>query len=234
MAARAALTALLAAVVVLAGGCGGSAASATAGAGGTASTGNTSTTGTSSTTGAPSTTGASSTTGAAAIPPGFARYRDEDFTFVAPRGFKPAPDGAISGLPRGASAEILTPGGQRVERTNTQIIEGFNPRLRTNVSLDEVALSLETADHSDKSERQVHTNVSTMIVSGAEDVRTVTESYNGPVGDGTRTRFDRTWLMVLARPGLLLDLVVVDEPQRGGKLDPATVLDSFRLDRPGG
>jgi hypothetical protein len=80
----------------------------------------------------------------------------------------------------------------------------------------------------------VKTSISTMTVSGAEDVRIVTESYNGPVGDGTRTLFHRTWLMVLPRPGLLLDLVVVDEPQRGGMLDPATVLDSFRLSRPGG
>lgn len=169
-----------------------------------------------------------------AIPAGFVRYRGEDFTFLAPSGFKPAPNGRIGGLPRGASAEILTPGGGRVERTNTQIIEGFNPRLRSNVSLDQVATSLETADHSDRSEKDVHTTITAMTVSGAEDVRIVTESYNGPVGDGTRTTFHRTWLMVLARPGLLLDLVVVDEPQRGGTLNPTAVLDSFRLDRPGG
>lgn len=216
---RIALTALLAAV---AGGCGGSATHT--------STGATRTTATSAT----SITSTTSTARPPVIPPGFARYRDADFTFLAPSGFKPAPNGRISGLPRGASAMILTPRGGRVERTNTQIIEGFNPRLRTNVSLDEVATELQTADRSDRSEKHVQTNISTMTVNGAADVRIVTESYNGPVGDGTRTLFHRTWLMVLPRPGLLLDLVVVDEPQRGGKLDPATVLDSFRLNRPGG
>jgi hypothetical protein len=222
MAVRIALAGLLAA---LAAGCGASATHTTSGA---ATTTSRSTTTTATATSPPS------TTSAAAAPPGFVRYRGEDFTFLAPPGFKPAPNGGIAGLPRGASAEILTPGGGRVERTNTQIIEGFNPRLRTNVGLDEVATSLEQADHSDRAEKDVHTSISTMTVSGATDVRTVTESYNGPVGDGTRTLFRRTWLMVLARPGLLLDLVVVDEPQRGGALDPAAVLDSFRLNRPGG
>lgn len=221
IAVRIALTALLAAAAT---GCGGSAAHSRS----ATSSGRTET---------PSATAPTSTTSTAsagAAPPGFVRYREADFTFLAPRGFKPAPNGRISGLPPGASAEILTPGGGRVERTNTQIIEGFNPRLRANVTLDEVATSLETADHSDSSEKNVQTNISAMTVAGAEDVRIVTESYNGPVGDGTRTLFHRTWLMVLPRPGLLLDLVVVDEPQRGGALDPATVLDSFRLNRPGG
>lgn len=168
------------------------------------------------------------------IPPGFARYAGADFTFLAPAGFKRAPNGGIEGLPRGATAEILTRGGRRVERTNTQIIEGFNPRLRTDVDLDQVATSLETADRSNPSQRNVHTSVSAMTVSGAEQVRLVSESYVGPVGDGTRTLFHRTWLMVLPRRGLLVDVVVVEEPRRGGTLDPATVLDSFRLDRPGG
>ena len=228
MAVRIALATLVAA---LAGGCGGSTGSTTHTTGGAGATTTTSTTATASPT---STTSATSTASAEAIPPGFARYRDADFTFLAPSGFKPAPNGAISGLPRGASAQILTPGGGRVEHTGAQIIEGFNPRLRTDVSLDEVALSLETADRSDRAFTDVHTNISAMTVSGAENVRIVTESYNGPVGDGTRALFHRTWLMVLPRPGLLLDLVVVDEPRRGGTLDPATVLGSFRLNRPGG
>jgi hypothetical protein len=203
------------------------------GCGGSASSGRAATTSTTASASDTATSGASSTT-SAAIPPGFVRYRGEGFTFLAPPGFKPAPNGRIGGLPRGASAEILTPGGGRVEHTNTQIIEGFNPRLRADVSLDQVATGLETADHSDRSEKDVRTNIGTMTVSGAEAVRIVTESYNGPVGDGTRTAFHRTWLMVMPRPGLLIDLVVVDEPQRGGTLNPAAVLDSFRLDRPGG
>lgn len=227
-ASKAVRIALVAVLAALAGGCGASATDSTN------SASQTSTTRTPSTTSATSPASAPSTTSGGAVPPGFVRYRGEDFTFLAPRGFKPAPNADVTGLPRGASAEILTPRGGRVERTGTQIIEGFNPRLRRNVSLDQVATSLEAADHSDRSVKNVQTNISTMTVSGAEDVRIVTESYNGPVGDGTRTLFHRTWLMVLPRPGLLLDLVVVDEPQRGGRLDPAAVLDSFRLNRPGG
>jgi hypothetical protein len=167
------------------------------------------------------------------IPPGFARYRARGFTFVAPAGMKPAPNGGIPGLPRGASAETLTPGGRRLENTNVQIIEGTNPRLRTDVTLDEVATSLETSDARDRALKGLHTNISTMTVNGAESVRIVTESYTAPAGHRTRTLFHRTWLMVLPRPGLLIDLVVVDEPQHGGRLNPATVLDSFRLDRAG-
>jgi hypothetical protein len=35
--------------------------------------------------------------------------------------------------------------------------------------------------------------------------------------------------MVSPRPGVLVNLVVVNEPWRGGNLNPATVLGSFRL-----
>jgi hypothetical protein len=92
-----------------------------------------------------------------------------------------------------------------------------------------VATSLQYADASDPAAKHVHTGISTMTVEGAEQVRIVTESYTGPNGPHARTLFHRTWLMVLAKPGLLMDLVVVNEPQHGGNLDPATVLDSFRL-----
>lgn len=166
---------------------------------------------------------------AVTLPAGFARYLGHGFSFAAPRGMRPAPDGGIGGLPAGASASTLTPGGRSVRRATTQIIEGFNPRLRTDVNLDEVATGLEASDEAQPTVKNLHTNVSAMTVSGAESVRIVTESYTAPAGDGTRTLFHRTWLMVLPRPGLLIDLVVVDEPQRGGALDPATVLDSFRL-----
>jgi hypothetical protein len=162
------------------------------------------------------------------VPPGYARYQVNGFSFVAPSGFKVAPNGGVSGLPRGVSVQFLTPGGKRLEKTSTQIIVGVNPHLRA--GLDAVATSLEAADANSPSLTHVHTNVSTMTVPGASDVRIVSESYVGPGGGRTRTQFRRTWLMVSPRPGILLDLVVVDEPQRGGNLDPATVLGSFRLD----
>jgi hypothetical protein len=167
---------------------------------------------------------------AAAIPPGFARYQGDGFSFVAPSGMKPAPGGGINGLPRGASAETLTAGGRSLVRTNAQIMEAYNPRLRTDVSLGQVATSLEAADGNDPSVKDVHTSISTMTVAGAEDVRTVSESYIAADGPHARTLFHRTWLMVMPRPGVLIDLVVIVEPRHGGDLNPATVLNSFRLD----
>jgi hypothetical protein len=181
---------------------------------------------------APTTTASGTTpasTPAAPVPAGFTRYRAKGFTFVAPAGMKPAPNGGIGGLPRGATAVMLTPDGRRVERTSSQIIVATNPRLRPDVTLDQVATSLETADKSDPRAKDVHTDISTMTVPGAEQVRIVTESYIGPNGPHARALFHRTWLMVLPKPGLLMDLVVVNEPKNGGHLNPATVLSSFRL-----
>lgn len=173
--------------------------------------------------------GTSTAAPAPAIPAGFALYQGDGFSFVAPSGLKPAPGGGISGLPRGASAETLTPGARPLAGTNTQIMEAYNPRLRTDVSLGEVATSLEAADANDPSVKDLHTSLSTMTVADAEDVRTVSESYIAADGAHAKTLFRRTWLMVMPRPGVLIDLVVIVEPRRGGTLDPATVLDSFRL-----
>jgi hypothetical protein len=164
-----------------------------------------------------------------AIPAGFARYQGHGFSFIAPVGMKPAADGGVSGLPRGASVDTLTAGGRSVQSAHTQIMEGINPRLRTDVDLSQVSTSLLAADASEPSVKNLHTNISTMTVNGARDVRLVSESYTAPGGGRTRTLFRRTWLMVMPRRGILMDLVVIDEPQRGGRLDPGTVLDSFRL-----
>jgi hypothetical protein len=177
---------------------------------------------------APATT--SSASPAPSVPPGFSRYQGNGFSFFAPSGYKPAPNGGLSGLPKGATAETLTPGGRSLLKARTEILVATNPRLRTDVDLNEVALSLVTSDKSDPSAKDVQTSISTMTVPGAQDVRTVTDSYIGPNGPHASTLYHRTWLMVLAKPGLLMDLVVVNEPRRGGNLNPATVLDSFRLD----
>jgi hypothetical protein len=177
---------------------------------------------------APATTQTPAGSAAAAVPAGWARYVADGFSFVAPGGFKLAPDGRVGGLPSGVSLQFLTPGGRRLASTNTQIMVGINPHLGGD--LDAVATGLEAADANSRSLTHVKTNISTMTVPGAQDVRIVSESYVGPGGGKTRTLFRRTWLMVLPKPGTLLELVVVDEPQRGGRLDPAGVLDSFRLE----
>lgn len=210
--ARRAVVTVTSLVAILAAGCGSSASTTSSRSSGPA----------------PSAGSSPSAVATQAVPPGFARYQGSGFTFIAPSGMKPAPDGGVSGLPPRASAVILTPGGSRVENANVQIIEGINPAL--GASLDAVALSLESADKGNKAMKNVHTSVGTMTVSGAENVRTVRESYVAEAGDGHKTLFHRTWLMVSPKRGTLMDLVVVDEPQRGGTLDPATVLDSFKLD----
>jgi hypothetical protein len=56
----------------------------------------------------------------------------------------------------------------------------------------------------------------------------VTESYL--TRPPNVTAFKRTWLMVSPKPSVLMDLVVIVEPARGGTLNPASVLNSFRLD----
>ncbi len=187
----------------------------------------------SSTTGAPPTaqtrtavSTAARTTPAGEIPLGFERYRVDGFSFIAPRGLAPAPNGGVSGLPAGASVEFLTPGGKSLQKTNTQIMVGLNPKLRFDI--DQVATNLRAADSTDPSLSDVHTNVSAVTVAGAAGARVVTESYL--TRPPNVTAFKRTWLMVSPKPSVLMDLVVIVEPARGGTLNPASVLNSFRLD----
>jgi hypothetical protein len=159
-------------------------------------------------------------------PPGFVRYNADGFSFLAPSGLKPAPNGGVSGLPGGVSVKFLTHGGDALQLTNTQIIEGFNPKLHFDI--DQVATNLRASDSNDPALTHVQTNVSAITVANAAGARIVSESYDtsGP----NPVAFKRVWLMVTPRPGVLMDLVVVVEPGRGGTLNPATVLGSLRLD----
>jgi len=159
-------------------------------------------------------------------PAGFVRYHSHGFSFLAPAGYKAAPNGAVGGLPKAVSVVFLTPGGAPLQKASTAIIEGFNPELKFDI--DEVATQLQASDSSDPSVTGVHTAVSGVTVDRAQEARIVSERYSTkPPG---ATAFKRTWLMVLPKPGLLMDLVVVNEPGRGGNLNPASVLGSFRLD----
>jgi hypothetical protein len=157
------------------------------------------------------------------LPSGFARYRAYGFTFAAPSDFKVAP-GSVPGLPPGASAQTLTPNGQSPGVANTIIFEGYNPNLQQ--TIDQVAANLRQADATNPAQTGLQTSVSSVNVPGAQAARMVTESY---ISDNPHTLYKRTWLMVLPKPGLLMDLVVVTEPERGATLDPSTVLNSFRL-----
>jgi len=158
-------------------------------------------------------------------PAGWVRYHEHGFSFLAPSGFKPAPDSGVSGLPKTASVRFLTLAGQPLQKTSDQLMLGFNSKLEFDI--DQVTTNLMASDSANPSVKNVHTAVSAVTVDGAEEARIVSESYS------TRApaeAFKRWWLMVVPRAGVLLDLVVVDEPGRGINLNPATVLGSFRLD----
>ena len=103
---------------------------------------------------------------------------------------------------------------------------GFNSKLQFDI--DQVTTNLMASDSANPSVRNVHTAVSAVTVDGAEEARIVSESYSTRAPNAEA--FKRWWLMVVPRAGVLLDLVVVDEPGRGVNLNPATVLGSFRLD----
>ncbi|MGH2881707.1 MAG: hypothetical protein ACRDPA_03220, partial [Solirubrobacteraceae bacterium] len=68
-------------------------------------------------------------------------------------------------------------------------------------------------------------------VPGARAARIVSESYVAPdsPSNPTPTTFERKWLMVLVKPGLLIDVVVANAPKLGGHIDADAVIDSFRL-----
>jgi hypothetical protein len=162
-----------------------------------------------------------------AAPAGWVRYHEHGFSVLAPSGFKPAPDSGISGLPKTASVRFLTLAGQPLQKTSDQLMLGFNSKLQFDI--DQVTTNLMASDSANQSVRNVHTAVSAVTVDGAEEARIVSESYSTRAPNAEA--FKRWWLMVVPRAGILLDLVVVDEPGRGVNLNPATVLGSFRLDR---
>ena len=160
-------------------------------------------------------------------PAGWVRYHEKGFSFLAPRGFKPAPDSAVGGLPKTATVRFLTVDGRSLQKTSDQLMLGFNSDLQFDI--DQVTTNLMASDSANPSVRNVHTAVSAVTVDGAERARIVSESYSTRAPNAEA--FKRWWLMVVPRSGVLLDLVVVDEPGRGVNLNPATVLGSFRLDR---
>jgi hypothetical protein len=159
-------------------------------------------------------------------PAGWVRYDEHGFSFLAPSGFKPAPDSGVGGLPKTASVRFLTLAGRPLQKTSDQLMLGYNSKLQFDI--DQVTTNLIASDAANPSVRNVHTAVSAVTVNGAEQARIVSESYSTRAPNAEA--FKRWWLMVVPRAGVLLDLVVVDEPGRGVNLDPATVLGSFRLD----
>ena len=81
---------------------------------------------------------------AARPPAGWVRYHEHGFSFLAPSGFKPAPDSGIGGLPKTASVRFLTLAGQPLQKTSDQLMLGFNSKLQFDI--DQVTTNLMASD----------------------------------------------------------------------------------------
>lgn len=160
----------------------------------------------------------------ASPPAGFSIYHGDGFSFAVPRGYQIQPADNPS-VPLGASATTFSPAGEGSGEANAEITAVVNPNFQ--YTLAQAAASLGQAEASDPSVSDLHTAARDVTVPGAKEAQVINESY---LASNPRTVYQRTWLMVYPRPGLLIDLVVVLEPDRGATLSPNTVLDSFRLD----
>lgn len=159
------------------------------------------------------------------VPSGYSVYHGYGFSFALPPGFKLIP-GSTPGLPAGSWSTSFSPGGKGPGVTNTEIVAIVNTNLQYTVA--QVAANLRQAEASDQSVSNLQMAQRTITVPGARAARVISESYIAP---NPRTAYERTWLMVSPRPGLLIDVIVVLEPYRGATLNPNAVLDSFHLSR---
>ena len=166
--------------------------------------------------------------GAFQAPPGYVAYHGSGYVLAVPAQFVAKP-GTVSDQPPGSTVTEITQGGNPAARAQSEILLLENPHLT--FSLDEVVDNLSRADRTNASISNPQISATKVSVPGASDARVVTESYVAPdsPSDPTPTRFDRKWLMVLIKPGLLLDVVVANAPKLGGHVDANAVINSFRL-----
>ena len=161
-------------------------------------------------------------------PPGYVAYHGNGYMLAIPAQFS-AKAGTVSDQPPGSTVVEVTRGGTPAAKAQSEILLLVNPHL--NFSLDQVVDNLSRADRTNTSVSNPQISATKTTVPGARDARIVTESYVAPdsPSDPTPTRFDRKWLMVLVKPGLLLDVMVANAPKLGGHIDADAVIDSFRL-----
>jgi hypothetical protein len=168
--------------------------------------------------------------GAAHPPAGFVVYHGSGYAVAVPAQFQ-AKAGSVPDQPPGSTVTELTRGGAPVEKTNSEVLLLENPHLV--FTLDQVVSNLERADRTNPALSNVEISASSASVPRARAARIVTERYVSPdsPSNPTRVTFERKWLMVLIKPGVLLDLVVANAPKLGGHLDADAVIDSFRLEQ---
>lgn len=161
-------------------------------------------------------------------PPGYVAYHGKGYIVAIPANFVAKP-GTVEDQPPGSTVIEAIKGGNPAARGQSEILLLENPHLT--FSLDQVVSNLTQEDRSNTSVSNARISVTKTTVPGARAARIVTESYVAPdsPSNPTPTTFHRKWLMVLVKPGLLLDLVVANAPKLGGDIDADAVIDSFRL-----
>ena len=166
--------------------------------------------------------------GAFHAPPGYVAYHGRGYVVAIPAHFAAKP-GTVDNQPPGSTVIEVTKGGNPAARAESEILLLENPHLT--FSLDQVVSNLAEADRSNTSVSNARISAAKTTVPGARAARIVTETYTAPDSPSNRTAttFHRKWLMVLIKPGLLLDVVVANAPKLGGDIDANAVIDSFRL-----
>lgn len=172
---------------------------------------------------------ASASPAASRIPTGFAVYEGSGYSLAVPGGYK-ATSTKVAGQPAGSTVVRLSPSGAAPPKVDSEVLVGENPHL--NLSLDQVIDNLKASERA-ATTRLMTFNVEPVNIAGASESRMINESYIAPLSPSQPipTVFDRTWLMVLVRPGVLVDVIAANEPDRGGNLNLEAVIDSFRLGR---
>ena len=161
-------------------------------------------------------------------PAGYSAYHGGGYVVAIPAHFV-AKAGSVPDQPPGSTVTEVTKGGSSAARAQSEILLLENPHLK--FTLDQVVSNLEQADRTNTSVSDVKVSAARTTVPGARAARIVTESYVAPDSptNPAPTHFNRKWLMVLVRPGVLLDVVVANAPALGGHVDADAVIDSFRL-----
>jgi hypothetical protein len=163
-------------------------------------------------------------------PTGYTAYHGSGYVVALPAHFV-AKAGTVPDQPPGSTVTEATQGGTAAAKAQSEILLLKNPHLK--FTLDQVVSNLQQADRTNTSVSNVKISATKATVPGARSARIVTESYVAPdsPSDPAPTRFNRKWLMVLVRPGVLLDVVVANAPALGGHIDADAVIDSFRLNQ---
>jgi hypothetical protein len=161
-------------------------------------------------------------------PAGYSAYHGSGYVVAIPAHFV-AKAGSVADQPPGSTVTEVTRGGRSAAKAQSEILLLANPHLK--FTLDQVVSNLEQADRTNTSVSNVKVTATNASVPGARAARIVTESYVAPdsPSNPAPTHFNRKWLMVLVKPGDLLDVVVANAPALGGHINADAVIDSFRL-----